>query len=319
MVRNNKKKGAKPVYTEVDLQNALEAVRARKQSMYAASKAFHIPYSSLYARATGLRCKISKGKGRPTTIPHDEEVELANGIRTLEKWGFGLSRREVLELVGSYVNKNDIVTKFKDGTPGEEWFLEFRKRHHLSLKVPQNVEYYRKKALDPFTIHNYFSLLKSTLDELNLHNKPSSQNWNLDETSLSIDPRKSKVVGGIGKPSSRTISSPGKENTTILVMCNAAGGKAPPLIIFKGRHLWDKWIAPEVVSYPGTVYAATKKGWMESDVFRNHFMKTIIPALGDKKPALIVYDGHRTHIDPVIIESDIRENITILKLPPHSH
>lgn len=258
----------------------------------------------------------SKRKDRPTTIARDKEIKLANGIKALEKWGFGLTRREVLKLVVSYIMTNGIVY-FKDGFPGEEWFLGFKKRNNLSLKIPQNVEYARKKAMDPFTIHNYFSLLKDQLDNLALHKKPSHI-WSLDDTSLSIDPRRSKVVGEIGKPSSRTISTPGKENTTVLALCNAEGKKAPPLIIFKGPHLWDKWIAPAESSYPGIAYAATKKGWIEREVFRNYFMKTVIPALGHERPALIVYDGHSTHLDPTTIQAANKENITIIKFPPHA-
>lgn len=288
-----------------------------RRTIYGASKQFKIPYVTLYSRIKGIRGKKKHNKGRPTNIPITEEMKLANGLRTLEKWGFGLSRKEVFELVGKFINENKIKTNFKNGVPGEDWFLYFKKRHNLSLKIPQNVEYARKKALDPFTIYGYLELLEKTITKLQLHDKPHMI-WNLDESSLSMDPRKSKVVGAVNKPCSRTISSPGKENTTILLMCNAAGEKAPPLIIFKGKHLWDQWLAPPKSDYPGTVYAASKKGWMESEIFTNYFLKTLIPALGPDRPVLIVFDGHSTHISLEILEVAIQNNITILKLPPHS-
>lgn len=59
---------------------------------------------------------------------------------------------------------------------------------------------------------NYFNLLKSTLDDLQLHNLPA-QTWNLDETSLSIEPSKTKVVGGKGAVCSRVTSGPGGKRT----------------------------------------------------------------------------------------------------------
>jgi hypothetical protein len=34
---------------------------------------------------------------------------------------------------------------FKDDVPGTDWFLLFKKRHALSIKTPQAVEYARKK------------------------------------------------------------------------------------------------------------------------------------------------------------------------------
>lgn len=101
-------------------------------------------------------------------------------------------------------------------------------------------------------------------------------------------------------------------------MYNAAGEKAPPLIIYKGLHVWDQWLAPPEAEYPGTVYASSKNGWMETAIFKNYFLKTIIPTVGNERPVLIIYDGHSTHIDVETIEAAMRENITILKLPPHS-
>ncbi|CAG5000368.1 unnamed protein product [Parnassius apollo] len=121
------------------------------------------------------------------------------------------------------------------------------------------------------------------MDELGLHDKPS-QIWNLDETSLSKDPSKTKVVGLRGFASTRTISSPGKDNTTVLLGCSAAGDKTPPLIIFKGKNVWDEWTSEE--DYPGTVYAATKNGWMETEILNKNFQTKTIASLTprEKKP-----------------------------------
>jgi hypothetical protein len=50
-------------------------------------------------------------------------------------------------------------------------------------------------------------------------------------------------------------------------MTNAAGGKAPPLTIFKGQFMWDQWCAPKGTGYLSTEFAASKNGWMESEIF----------------------------------------------------
>ncbi|KAJ8935808.1 hypothetical protein NQ318_023362 [Aromia moschata] len=170
--------------------------------------------------------------------------------------------------------------------------------------------------MDPFIMYDYFDILKETINHLNLHNTPE-RIWNLDESSLCIDLRKTKVVGAVNKPSSRTISTPA------FLMCNAAGGKPPPLIVYKGVNVWDQRMAHEGKGYPGTVYAATKNGWMETEVFTNYFLKTILRTIGEQRPVLITqtsvtYDGHSTHISLALIERAIQENITILKLPPHT-
>lgn len=200
--------------------------------------------------------------------------------------------------------------------PGTDWFLAFKKRHALSLKQPQSVEYARKKATDPFIIYGYFKLLKETLDQLRLNGKPS-QIWNLDESSFSIDPSKTKVVGKRGLPCSRVTSTPGRENTTVSMLASGSGEKGPPLIIFKGANVWDQWQAPDDI-FPGLSYAASKKGWMDAEIFFNYFKNTVIPALGEQRPVLIIYDGHSTHVTTRVIELARQENITILKLPPHT-
>jgi hypothetical protein len=90
-----------------------------------------------------------------------------------------------------------LQTCFKDGVPGEDWFLGFKRRYTLSLKIPQNVEYARKKAMDPFQIYGYFELLKNTLRNLDLLEKPERV-WNLDETSLSMIREKAKLLVKLG-------------------------------------------------------------------------------------------------------------------------
>lgn len=79
--------------------------------------------------------------------------------------------------------------------------------------------------------------------------------------------------------------------------------------------MWDTWTSPD--AYPGTSYAATKNGWMETEVFETYFKKTFLPLVKVQRPVLLIYDGHSTHVGLNIIEEARKENVTILKLPPH--
>lgn len=74
------------------------------------------------------------------------------------------------------------------------------------------------------------------------------------------DPIKYNVVDAINKPLSRIISSTGKENTTILLMCNANGDKTSQLIIFKVRLLWNQQFDTTRTDFAATIYAANKIG-----------------------------------------------------------
>ncbi|XP_068083401.1 uncharacterized protein [Anabrus simplex] len=302
-------------YSKETLDEALNNIRRGAVTVYRASKQYGIPKITLYSHLKGKRGVKSKTLGRSTAIPEEHETRLASCLKIMEKWGFGLSRKEVINIVADYVAKNGLITPFKNGIPGEDWFLGFKKRHNLSVKKPQSVEYSRKKMTDPFVISEYFDLLLTCLDELQLHSKPENI-WNLDETSLCIDPSKTKVVGQKNSPSSRTTSGPGKENTTVLAACNAAGGKAPPLIIFKGKYVWDQWVAPN--GYPGTVYASSINGWIDSDIFLSYFKNSLLPAFGENRPVLLIYDGHKSHVDNRLVEAAVEASVTILKLPPHT-
>lgn len=317
MVRNYKRKTTKGSYPKETLEQAIEEIKAGSKTAYNASKTYHIPLNTIIDHLKGRRGKKSKSFGRSTVLSTDYEKRLVEGLLKMEKYGFGLSRKEVLELVGQFVNSNNLQTPFKDGVPGEDWFLGFCKRHKLSLKKPQSVEVSRKKSCNPFTIHEYFTLLENTITKLGLQNKPENI-WNLDETSFCTDPSKTKVVGGKNLSCTRTVSTSGRENITVLMAASALGDKVPPLIIFKGKNMWDQWHAPENTGYPGTTYAATSNGWMEATVFENYFEKAFLKKIGTDRPVLLIYDGHSTHVTINLIELASRNNVTILKLPPHT-
>lgn len=67
-----------------------------------------------------------KSLGRSTVIPEEIEKQIAKNLHEMEKYGFGLSRTEIMELVGDYVTKNMIKNPFKNGIPGEDWFWRLK-------------------------------------------------------------------------------------------------------------------------------------------------------------------------------------------------
>lgn len=134
--QSNRGKG----YTAESLKAALSAIKSGPMTLYPANKVFNIPIATLHDHFKGRRGQKSSSYGRPQDILQQEEEKLAKDLRVMEKWGFGLSRKEVLQTVADYVKENNIKTQFKD------WFLNFKRRHNLSIKKPQSVEYGRKKS-----------------------------------------------------------------------------------------------------------------------------------------------------------------------------
>lgn len=148
-------------YTSEALARAISDVEDNKKTVIGAAKAYNIPRTTLRhrlneTRSSGNLAVGGAGGGRNTDLSLEDEKHLADSLKVLEKWGFGLTRSEVLDIVQIYVSKNQLRTRFKICRPGEKWYLGFTKRHKLSLKKPQEVEYARMDQINPFVIYFLF-------------------------------------------------------------------------------------------------------------------------------------------------------------------
>lgn len=304
-------------YNENALTAAVESVKNGSLSFKKASEIYNIPRSTLISRVKGWKTRGPSQRtspGRVTDLPFETEVELAQHLDTLNRWGFGLSRK-ILCLVGTYVKANGLKTRFKDGIPKKDWFIHFCKRHGLSCKKPIKRQIVRTEQTTPQVIYGFFDLYESTVKSLDLQDKPH-QIFNLDETSLCNDPSNTKVVSKKNQAVFRHTHGSGRSNTSILFCVAASGAKMPPFILYKAKNLWDVWMPTE--AYPNTGYAATPHGWMTETAFfswfRNHFIK-----YGPKeRPLLLLFDGHSSHVSIELIKLAKQENICLLKLPPHT-
>ena len=66
---------------------------------------------------------------------------------------------------------------------------------------------------------------------------------------------------------------------------------------------------------PDVQYAVSENGWMTSIIFED-FFKTFVDKTAGTRPLLLILDGHLSHTTLKTVELAIKENITILKLPP---
>lgn len=97
MPRNYVRKSLRATcYTHDDVANAIEKVKMRELTLYGAAKQFNIPIATLHNRLNKKTGVKSNTLGRPPVFAHETEIRLANGLKILEKWGFGLSRKEVI-------------------------------------------------------------------------------------------------------------------------------------------------------------------------------------------------------------------------------
>lgn len=64
----------------------------------------------------------------------------------MAKWGFPLDKNEVKSIVREYMEINKFQSVFGQKGPRNDWFRNFIKRNHLSLKKPKSLEAVRRKA-----------------------------------------------------------------------------------------------------------------------------------------------------------------------------
>jgi hypothetical protein len=64
---------------------------------------------------------------RPIALLFHEGKKIAKCLKLMEKFGFGLYKKEVLEKIGRYVNENKIPTAFRGGVPGDDFLIRFNK------------------------------------------------------------------------------------------------------------------------------------------------------------------------------------------------
>jgi len=90
----------------------------------------------------------------------------------------------------------------------------------------------------------------------------------------------------------------------------------PYYIIFKGKHLWDKWCQG---GPPGCFYNVSGSGWMETDIFTEWFSSVFLPFVKDiDDPILLLLDGHASHISPEVIRLANQNNVHLFCFPANS-
>lgn len=256
-------------------------------------------------------------ENKKTALNHKQEAHLVKMLKIMNKWGIGLSKEEVKNVVSDYIVKNKIQTPFKENRPGDDWWYGFKKRHNLSLKKPEPVEGARaRQADDPCIIEDFYDKLEAVLNEKQLTDTPQNIR-NYDESGFCSDPGSTRVVCGKGIPANKRITGgSGRNMTTVLACVNAAGQYLPPTIIHQGKRMWDSMIGGDE-TYPNTAYYTTDNGWMTEVAFFSWFQNCFLKNVTEY-PCLLIYDGHASHIGVDLIESALANNVVILKLSPHT-
>ena len=121
------------------------------------------------------------------------------------------------------------------------------------------------------------------------------------------------MVSVKGEVAYKVTCGAGRENTTTIAVCSAAGRVLDPLIVFSGKNLQSSWRGDKAL--PKTYYGISENGWMTTELFAEWF--ALFTKEVTERPLLLLLDGHLTHVSIPVLELAVKEDITIIKFPPH--
>ncbi|XP_046387622.1 MFS-type transporter clz9-like [Ischnura elegans] len=199
---------------------------------------------------------------------------------------------------------------------GKDWVAGFKKRHpNISLRTPEATSLARAQGFNKTNVSKFFEILKTVQDK---HKFEAHRVFNCDETGLlTVQNRHSKVFALKGRRQVGAITSAERGLLSTLEVCMSAGGTfIPPFVVFPRKNMKAELRdgAP-----PGSEFACTPNGWMQTDIFLkwfDHFLHHAKPS--PESPVLLILDGHATHTKSIDFIIKARENnTTVVCLPPH--
>ena len=217
-------------------------------------------------------------------------------IITMAQMGFGLNPHDIRSLAYEIAENSGHNHPFTNGLAGKDWFQAFTCRHKISMRVPQPLSYARAKNANPRVVEEFFDRLSALYARLELS---ASQIYNADETGISCVHKPSKVCAKRGQKAVWSITAAEKGRTnTILASGSASGHALPPMIIFPRQRVSLDLMSGAPAD---TLFTGTTLGWINSVVFFKWF-KFFVSQIPPKRPVLLLYDGHASHISTDVIE-----------------
>ena len=279
-----------------------------------ASRLYNIPYETLRRRANhtvGLDCK----PGPPTVLTKCEEDQLASYLIKMADMGFGLSRDDVMLTAYRIAEKSGRKHPFVKGCAGRSWFDGFRARHpNLTLRSAQSLSHSRAACANMEIMHDYFAKLGAICARLNILSKPM-QIYNMDETGISVVHKPGRVIAELGRRNVWAVTSGERGKThTVLACASASGYSLPPFMIYPRKKMAAKL---QEGAFPGTIFQCSESGWVTGELFVKwfeFFIKNIPPS----RPALLILDGHASHVSIDVVELARANDIHMLCLPAHT-
>ncbi|KAJ3655638.1 hypothetical protein Zmor_014759 [Zophobas morio] len=319
MGNNYIRKTNRQKWSEADMLQAIDAVRAKRMGWLKATKMYNVPFGTLRRRVNNMNKRVKgtqKGMGTSTTIPLEAEQEIVNHILDLESRLFGVTALELRQLAFKIATERGYSHKFntEKQLAGWDWLSGFRRRHpEISLRAPEATSAARAKGFNKVQVKKFFDLLTDTMTNENI---PTSRIYNMDESALTTVHKPPRVFARKGKKQVGALTSGERGQHVTVVACMSSGGRfIPPALIFPRKNYKAEYFdgCP-----PETLGLCYETGYMVSDLFSkwmDHFINHVKPSKEEK--VLLIVDGHSSHKSLNALEKAKKHGIVLLCLPAH--
>ena len=316
-----KRKSEQHKWTANNMQQAIEAVRAKEMGLKRASHQFGVPCSTLQRRcrkdASAEESAVKTlGRFRVAFTPL-MEMELVKHVKDMDAVLFGFTAVQLRKIAFEFAELNNIEHQFnrEKKEAGKQWLRCFLSRHsdELSLRMPETTSAARARAFNEVSVSAFFDILEKLQDEKKF---TPDRIFNVDETGIYTVPNKpSRIIAPKGKKQVGCLSSAERGQLVTAKICMSAAGEfVPPRFIFPRKRKKDELMnnAP-----PGAIAVPHDSGWMQSELFVKwfqHFMQHANPSRG--RPVLLILDGHKTYEQSALHPAGTRQQCEGFVLAP---
>lgn len=279
-----------------------------------AARQYGVPPTTLRDCVQGRVDPETTMTGPGPLFTQEEEVKLVKHITSMAELGYGFTVSEVVAKASDYtvyLNKRP-----NDKPLSVKWFKGFKNRWpELKVLKPRSLAKCKAASTTHQAVDDYFTNLYTVLSTNNLLDKPECV-YNIDEKGIQTEHTPPYIVSGKAKVPA--ITSARSAITTIIGGGNALGTQIPPYFIFKGQRMNRDLLEG---SSPGSDGTMSKTGWSNSAIFleylESHFIK-YIQRPDTTQPIIVIFDGHRSHINVPVLEWAKQNNVVLFVLPAHT-
>ncbi|XP_014228195.1 uncharacterized protein LOC106653308 [Trichogramma pretiosum] len=305
-------------YNSSALYGALKTLQDTNLALRRVSDAYGIPLSTLH-RKNKNPDDCDKKSGNGPVLGKEVEDEIAKWIKYRTQTGHPVTKNQLLDAIDSYVKIMKLKTPFTEDRPGRSWFSGFRQRYSdLAIRKTQQLNHTRAEVFRE-DIEGWFAEIQKYLGKKSLTNISADRIFNCDETSVAVCPKGENVITLKGARTVYSICDADKACFTALFMYNAAGTRAPPMVMYNYQDEVPQSILTNSPEGWGT--GLSDNSWMTAESFYGYICNVFYPWLLKQNiefPVIIYADNHASHFNIPLVTFCRERQIELLGLIPNS-